>query len=280
MRNLPLKLLGLSLGIFTLGASVGQAALDKDVIADVNGKKISKEEFDRRYKENIAFFKYGAPTKENVLNDIINFELAVQEAHRLGLEKDPSIQEKMNGILYQAVVEKQLAGKFKGAVEISEDEAKSYCKKNPAVRLSHIYVPLKTAALKSEEEAAQKKIKALQAQLAKGVAFEKVVAANPDQGFSAGTGGDTGFANKMQLDPALYAEARKLSVGETSKRPVRSQLGLHVIKLTGVQDCNGIDIPAWQRMVFDEKRVKILQDYLSSLRSRGKVSVNEELVKE
>jgi hypothetical protein len=33
-------------------------------------------------------------------------------------------------------------------------------------------------------------------------------------------------------------------------------------------------------MVFDEKRAKILQDYLSTLRSRAKVSVNDELIKE
>jgi hypothetical protein len=33
-------------------------------------------------------------------------------------------------------------------------------------------------------------------------------------------------------------------------------------------------------MVFDEKRAKIFQDYLASLRSRGKVEINEQAVKE
>ena len=274
-----MKLLALSLFAFHLALNA-HAALDPNIVAEVNGKKITKEEFERRYKENIAFFRYGAPTKENVLNDIINFELAVQEAQRLGLEKDPQIQERMNAVLYQAVVERQLAGKFKSAVDVTDDEAKSYCKKNPAVRISHIYVPLKPAALKAEEESAYKKIKDLQGQLSSGKSFEKVVAANPDQGFSASTAGDTGYANKLQLDPAVYAEARRLGVGEVSKKTVRSQLGLHIVKLTGVQDCGTINIPEWQRMVFDEKRAKIFQDYLSSLRSRGKVSVNEGLIKE
>lgn len=272
-----LKLLAVSLVFFSHLSA--QAATDPNTVAEVNGKKISKEEFERRYKENIQFFKYGAPTKENVLNDIINFELAVQEAKAQGLEKDPSIQERMNTVLYQALVEKQLSNKFKSVIDVTEKEAKDYCKANPAVRISHIYVPLKPAALKAEEESARKKIAALQAKLS-ATSFEKVVASNPDQGFSASSGGDTGYANKMQLDPAVYAEARKLSVNEVSKKPVRSQVGLHVVKLTGVQDCGAINVPEWQRMVFDEKRTKIFQDYLSTLRSRGKVSVNEALIKE
>lgn len=276
----PLNVLVLGAVLLPLALETGHAALDNNVVADVNGKKISKEDFDRRYKDNLQFFRYAPPTKENVLNDIINFELAVQEANRLGLDKDPQIQERMNTVLYQALVERQLAGKFKSAVDISEKDAKDYCRQNPAVRISHVYVPLKPAALKAEEQEAEKKMKAFQDQLAKGVAFEKVVASNPDQGFSATSGGDTGFANKMQLDPAVYAEARKLRVNQTSSKPVRSQLGLHIVKLTGVQACDKINVPEWQRMVFDEKRTKIFQDYLSSLRSRGKVSINQELIKE
>jgi peptidyl-prolyl cis-trans isomerase C len=277
-----LKLLALSLvALPVMPALHARAAANApDVIATVNDKTITKEEFDRRYKENISFFKYGAPTKQNVLNDIINFELAVQEAHHLKLESDPAIRERLDSVLYQALVEKQLAGKFKNAVDVSEDEAKSYCKKNPAVRISHIFVPLKPAALKAEEKEAYAKINKLEGELRGGKRFETVVKDNPDQGLSVGTGGDTGYANKMQFDPAVYAEARRLNVNETSKKPVRSQLGLHIVKLTGVQDCNTINIPEWQRMVFDEKRTKIFQDYLASLRSRAKVSVNEQAVKE
>ncbi len=272
-----LKIVALGLVLFPFVSA--HAAPDPNTVAEINGKKITRDEFDRRYKENIQFFSQSAPTKENVLNDIINFELAVQEAKNLGIDKEPAIQERMNTVLYQAVVERQLAGQFKSVVDVSEKEAKDYCKANPAVRISHIYVPLSISALKAEEEKANEKIKALQSKLG-STSFEKVVAANDMQGPSSTTFGDIGFANKMQLDPAIYAEARKLSVNEVSKKPVRSKLGLHIVKLTGIQDCGAINIPEWQRMVFDEKRTKIFQDYLSSLRKRGKVSVNEALIKE
>ncbi len=274
MKMYPFYLLAL-----LLSAPASFAALDAGTVADVNGKKITKEDFDRRYKENIQFFKYGPPTKANILNDIINFEIAVQEAKKMGLEKDPQVQERMNAVLYQSLVERQLTDKFKSAVDVTDNEAKDYCRRNPAVRISHVYVPLKTVALKAEEAAARKKISEAQAELAKGAKFEQVVA-KYSEGINVSAGGDTGFATKVQLDPAVYAEARKLSVGGVSSSPVRSQFGFHLVKLTAVQDCGKINIPEWQRMVFDEKRAKIFADYLSSLRSKSKVSVNQELLKE
>ena len=273
------KLLVIGLGMAAFAQGVANAAVDNETIAEINGKRLSKEEFDRRYKENIQNFRYTAPTKANVLNDIVNFELGVQEAKRLKLDQDPSVQERMNAVLYQALVEKQLSDKFKNAVDISEKEARDYCRRNPAVRLSHVYVALKPAALKAEEDAANKKIKEAQAALNKGEAFEKVVA-NYSEGYSVSSGGDTGFVNKMQIDPTLYMEARKLKVGQVHSAPVRSQLGLHLVKLTGVQDCANINVPEWQRMVFDEKRAKIFEDYLGGLRSKAKVSINKDLVKE
>jgi len=255
------------------------AAVDPNIAADINGRTLSKTEFERRYKENIQFFKYEVPTKANILNDIINFEIAVQEAKRLGLDQDPQVQERMNAVLYQSLVEKQLAEKFRGAVDISEKEARDYCKRNPAVRFNHVYVPLKSSPLKAEEEEAKKRIAEAQAAIAKGVPFEKVVAQFSD-GASSTSAGDTGFVAKIQIDPALYAEARRLSVGGVSKAPVRSQLGLHLVRLSAVQNCATINIPEWQRMVFDEKRAKIFKDYLSSLRAKAKVSINNEVVKE
>lgn len=269
------KLILLALLLSTQGAV---AAMDANTVAEINGKPLTKEEFDRRYKDSIQFFKFEVPTKANVLNDIINFELGAQEARRLKFDQDPLVQERMDAVLYQAVVEHHLADKFKSVVNITDKEARDYCRRNPPVRFSHVYVALAPAPLKAEQENANKKIKDAQAALAKGTPFEKVVA-QFSEGYSVASGGDTGFVNKMKVDPALYVQARKMKVGEVSG-PVRSQLGLHLVKLTAVQDCSSIEIPEWQRMVFDEKRAKILQDYLAGLRAKAKVTINNNLIKE
>lgn len=269
--------------LITAAAGAPVFAVPNEIVATIEAggskKVITKEDFDRRYKENIQIFKFTPPTKANVLNDIINFELAVEEAKRLGLDKDPKIIERVNAVYYQALVEDQLSDKFKSAVDVSEREARDYCRRNPAVRTSHVYIGLKPAALKAEEESALSKIREAQSALSKGMSFEQVVA-KYSEGFATGSGGDIGYQAKDKLDPTYYMEARKLRVGQVTAKPVRSQFGLHLIKLTGIQDCNSINIPEWQRMVFDEKRAKIFEDYLSGLRSKAKVSVNREAIKE
>lgn len=272
--------LSLVLSLALLAISVNTAlSAPNDAAAVINGKEITKEDFDRRYKENIQIFKFTPPTKANVMNDIVNFELAVQEAKRLGLDKDPQVAERVNAVLYQSLIEKQLSDKFKQVVDVTEKEARDFCRRNPAVRTSHVYVSLKPAALKSEEEAAMKKIREAQSALAGGMSFEQVVA-KYSEGFATGSGGDIGYQSKDKLDPTYYMEARKLKPGGVTNQPVRSQFGLHIIKLAGVQDCGSINIPEWQRMVFDEKRAKIFEEYLGGLRSKAKVSINKEAIQE
>ena len=279
MRMLKaLKGSGIFFFTLLLAAHAAQAATSNDVVATINGKDLTKVEFDRRYKENIQIFKFTPPTKANVLNDIINFELAVQEAKKQGLDKDPQIQERLNAVLYQSLVEKQLTEKFRSAVDVTEKEARDFCKRNPAVRASHVFVALKPAALKSEEDAANKKIREAQAALSAGMKFEQAVT-KFSEGYATEAGGDIGYQTKDKLDPTFYMETRKLSMNEVSK-PVRSQFGMHLIKLTGVQDCAKISIPEWQRMVFDEKRAKIFEDFMRTLRAKAKVSVNDALIKE
>lgn len=260
-------------------ASIGWAALDSNVVAEINGKPLTRSEFDRRYKENVKIFKFTPPTKANVLNDIINFELGVQEAKKLKLDTKPEIQERIDAVLYQALVEDKLKEKFEKAVAISDKEARNFCQQNPAIRTSHVFVALPTAALKSAEDAAKKKIDSALSELKRGKKFEEVVAKFSD-GYAQSSGGDIGYQTKDKLDPAYYAAARKLGVGKYTTAAIRSQFGLHLIKLTGIQDCKSIDIPEWQRMVFDERRSKIFDDYLKELRSKARVSINHDLIKE
>lgn len=247
-------------------------------VAEINGKKISLAEFERRYNENIKFFKFTPPTKVNILNEVVKFELGVAEALRLGLDKDPDVRERMNTILYQSLVDKVLTSEFE-KIKVEEKDVRQYCKQYPEVRTSHVYVPLRVSPLKAEEATARKKINDALAELNQGKSFEQVVAKFSD-GYATSAGGDIGFQMKDKLDPTYYAQAQKLKVGEYTKSVVRSQFGLHIIKLTGIRSCNDINVAEWQRMIFDEKRMKLFSDYLDKLRDKAKVTLNLDLVKE
>jgi parvulin-like peptidyl-prolyl isomerase len=266
---------------FALPLSAAYGAIDpadKDTVAEVNGKKISLKEFERRYNENIKYFKFTPPTKLNVLNDIIKFELGVEEAIKLGLDKDPEIRERMNTVLYQSLIDKKLSERF-GKIEVEEKDVKQYCKRYPELKTSHVYVPVKISPLKAELEAATKKINEAMAELKKGTSFEAVVAKFSD-GYATNAGGDIGFQMKDKLDPVYYESSLKLKIGEYTTTPVRSQYGLHIIKLTAIRSCNDINVAEWSRMIYDEKRAKIFNDFLEGLRGKSKVSINYPLIKE
>lgn len=252
------------------------AALDKNTVASINGKKLSLEEFNRRYNENIKYFKFTPPTKSNVLNDIIKFELGVMEAKKRGLDKKPMIIERMNTVLYQALVEDALSGKFK-KIKVSDKDVQNFCKSYPEVRTSHVYVPLRANPLKSEESAAREKIAKALAELKKGKDFEAVVAEYSD-GYATTSGGDIGYQMKDKLDPSYYAAALQLENGAYTQEAIRSQFGLHIIKLTGKRACSEINVAEWKRMIYDEKRAKVFNDFLQQLRKQAKVEVNHKAI--
>src|SRR4051812_20291432 len=94
-------------------------------LAKVNSTVITLEDFNKKYKENLKFFQFRAPTKEGVLDDLVKRELGIQEAKRDGLDKDPDIIDRMNTVLYHALLDKKLSKDFE-TIHVTDDEAKSY----------------------------------------------------------------------------------------------------------------------------------------------------------
>jgi hypothetical protein len=97
-----------ALFISSLAWSLGKPT---DVVATVGNKKITLEEFNRKYKEVTSQVLVNAPSKKVFLEDLIRYEVGVQEAKKRGLEKDPVVQDRMNQELYKGLLEKELGAK-------------------------------------------------------------------------------------------------------------------------------------------------------------------------
>src|SRR5262245_59671809 len=106
-------------------------------LAKINATTISLEDFNKKYRENLKFFQFKAPTKKGVLDDMIKRELGIQEARKMGLDKDPEVVDRMNTVLYHALLDKKLSKEFE-AIHVSDDEAKDYYARNPELRTSHV----------------------------------------------------------------------------------------------------------------------------------------------
>ncbi|MGK5083601.1 peptidylprolyl isomerase [Bdellovibrionota bacterium FG-1] len=254
-------------------------AVQANELARVNNTVISLEDFNKKYKENLKFFQFRAPTKKGVLDDLVKRELGIQEAKRLGLDKDPEVIDRMNTVLYHALLDKKLSKEFEG-IHITDDEAKNFYVKNPEIRTSHIFVAVKPDAKAEEVAQAKSRIEKI---LSEHLIKEKMGFAEAAQRFSEGVaapmGGDIDFQTKDKLDPDYYRAALALKVGDFTQQPIRSQFGWHIVRLTAKKSWEDADKAQVKRLVFDEQRAQIFEKYMTDLKKHGKVAVNEALLK-
>jgi peptidyl-prolyl cis-trans isomerase C/peptidyl-prolyl cis-trans isomerase D len=258
-----------------LGARAIQAATE---LARVNGTSITLEDFNKRYQESLKYFQFKAPSKKNVLDDIIKRELGIQEAKKLGLDRDPEVIDRMNTVLYQAFLDKKLSKQFDD-IQVTDAEAKAFYSKYPEIRTSHIFIAVRPDASKQEVAKAYAKIKEIHDKyLAPGKMSFAEVAQHYSEGVAAPQGGDIDYQTREQLDPAYYDTAVKLRMNKVSGI-VRSQFGYHIIKLTGIKSWDEVDRPGVKRAVIDQRRKQIFESYMTQLRNHNKVTVHAELLR-
>lgn len=278
MTTLYSKLNVVGLSVLIAGTCFSLSGRSDTTLAKVNGSVITLESFNQRYRENLKLLQAGAPSKETLLEDLIKRELAIQEAKKLGLDRDPKVQEQLNTVLYHALLQKKLNKDFE-KIKVSDTEALNRYRKNPEIRTSHIFVGVKPGASKEEEKKSLKVIQNIQNKYLKGskMSFAEV-AQKYSEGPSAPTGGDIDYQPPSQLDPAYYQAARKLRINQVSGI-VRSKFGFHIIKLTGIKRWKDVDQPAIKRQLITEKRQRIFDRYMNALQKKSKVVVNRQLLK-
>ncbi|NUT84814.1 peptidylprolyl isomerase [Pseudomonas corrugata] len=98
-------------------------------------------------------------------------------------------------------------------------------------RAAHILIEVND---KVTEAQAKAKIEEIQARLAKGESFEALAKEFSQDPGSANNGGDLGYAGPGVYDPAFEKALYALSKDQVSA-PVRTDFGLHLIKLLGVE---------------------------------------------
>lgn len=248
-------------------------------VAVIGAKKITKEEFSQRYEQNKQLAIPGqTPSKEEVLNNIVNFELAIQEAKALGMDKDPTLQDQFEILLYKTLVQKQLKTKIDNQ-RISEGEMREYYTRNPLVKTRQIAF-LVTPEMSSADIA---KVKA-RAEMVHGLLatgkkkFPELVAEfseSPDKK----VGGLVDFAARNKLVPEYYEAALALKPGQFSS-VVQSPYGMHIIQLEEVLPYPGgaslnADYKNFiTRTVKDFKGRSIYENYFTDLRKKYAVKTD------
>jgi parvulin-like peptidyl-prolyl isomerase len=260
-----------------MGLVLGASARAQSV-ATVGNKTITLDEFKKRYDE-IKRNAYNPPPAEVFLEDLVRYEVGVQEAEKQGIQNDPIVKERFRQEMYKALVEKALADKVTG-IKVTEAEMKKHYEKNPYLRTSHILIEFKTDATPQEKEIARKRANEILAEVkASKRDFAELAKLYSDDIVTKDRGGDLDFQNRITLVPPYYEAANKMKVGEI-KGLVETRFGFHIIKLTGRQKYEDvIDKRPIRTAVYDDKRQVLFDEYFKKLKSKYKIDVNKAALK-
>jgi peptidyl-prolyl cis-trans isomerase C/peptidyl-prolyl cis-trans isomerase D len=264
--------------IFFLGliSIVGaQAQTKNDVVAEVGNKKITVEEFNKKYEQVQS--AYNPPSKQEFLEDLVRFEVGVQEAKKRNLEKDPLVQERLQTEMYKVLLEKELSDKV-SKITVTEDEMKKWYANNPEIRLSQILIEVKPDATAAQRAEAKKRADEIASEVQKSKRpFEELVKLYSDD-ISKHAGGDIGWQSRLTIVPHVYEQALKMKVGEI-KGPIDTKFGFQIIKLTGKRTYENAYRPQIRAGVFDEKRKAIFDDYFKKLKAQYTIKTNPSVLK-
>ena len=279
MRNIfvALTLVPMMSSFVSAQAPAPEAGGGKDVVAVVGTKNITIKDLNEKYDE-VLKSTLNPPTREVFLEDLVRYEMGVQEAMKKGINEDPIVKERIRQEIYKGLIEREL-GKRVADIKVSEKEMQAYYTKNPEIRTSHILIEFRPDATDEQKKAARDRAGEIFEEVKKSKRpFEELVALYTDDVLSKRTGGDVGWQSAMTLVPNYYGTALNMKVGEV-KGLIETQYGFHIIKVIGRRGYNDANKRQIRAAVFDEKRKEIFDDYFSKLRKQYPVKVNKALIK-
>ena len=262
-----------TISIVVLAAMMALPAIAQDqVVATVNGKNITKKQFEEYHLQNLKFVGTRKITKEVSLRDLVNRELAIQKAKKTGLDKSPDVVAKQEDILFHAQVSKDLENEFK-KINVTDEELKKYYDENQEYRTAHILYRLRAEPTPEEVKAALEQSMEIYAALKKNPDDFAKLANKYSQTTAAPIGGDLGFQPPTRLAPEYFEAIKGKKVGFISE-PVRTQMGYHIIRILGVKSFDQIDKNLYKKIIYDKKRDALIENYFEGLEKGANIKTN------
>jgi len=222
----PARLL---LALIAIAASFANTAAFAQNLAVVNGKAIPSSRADAVVKQVVAQGQAtdGPQLRDAIKKDLIAREVMMQEAIKQGYDKNAEVKQALENAR-QTIVVNALARDYITKHPVSDAEVKAeydrFTKQtgDKEYHVRHILV-------ENEADAT-----AIITKLKGGAKFEDLAKQSKDTG-SASNGGDLDWASPSSFPPEFAAGFTSLQKGQVTDKPVKTQVGYHVIKLDDVR---------------------------------------------
>ncbi len=224
-------------------------------VAVVNGIAIPQSQYNLLKQDRLQQGQPDNAQTDAALRDsLINAEILAQQATKMGLDKDPTMQTRLALVKTEMLAKAYLAEYVK-THPISEADLKAQYDKVKAqmgtkeYEVSHILVGSEAEAKQIIAELNSKKAK-----------FEDL-AKKKSKDSSAAKGGLIGWAAPGNLVKAFSDAMVQLKKGEYTKTPVHTQFGWHVIRVDNIRD---LKLPPFNE-VKDQLRGQMEQEMIKKL---------------
>jgi peptidyl-prolyl cis-trans isomerase C len=264
-RHFPAVLVACSLllvGACDKGASPGAGS--PEVIATVNGRDISKSEFEQHLADLTRQTGREVPAEQHgqLLDQFIDMQLIAEAGEKAGITKEQAVEDQI-AVARLKVIADAWARKYIDDHPVSDAELRPEYDAQVAAlpreyHAHHILVEDKATA------------DALIQDLKGGADFAKL-ASEKSKDTSSKNGGDLGWFSLDRMVKPFSDAVAKLEPGQTTDEAVQSEFGWHVIKL---EDSRTQPAPAFEEVkdrVEAILRNKKLKAYLDELRKTAKI---------
>ena len=234
-------------------------------VAIVNGKAVPKARLDA-LAQQVA--KSGRPITPEIQGqlreEVIAREIFMQEANKRGLAAGEDYKVQME-LARQTIMIRALFADYQKTNPVTEADLKAEYDKFAAAnggkeyKASHILVEKEAEALD------------IIASLKKGGKFEEIAKKQSKDPGSGANGGDLDWANPSSYVPEFSEALLKLSKGQMTDTPVKSQFGYHIIR---VDDVRTAQLPAFAELkpqIAQQMEQQKLAAFQAELRKKAKI---------
>jgi peptidyl-prolyl cis-trans isomerase C len=241
-------------------------AADSDVLAVVNGKKITAVEYNQFAGQAAAPGSGPKLDREKVLQQLIDIELLTGDALKKKYDKDPefvaAMKEMKKSQLASFAVRKAVTAAGTPTADDIKAEYERIIGEMPKFEYNAHHV-----LVTSEEEA-----KAVISALDKGTKIDEL-AKEKSIDPSAQSGGALEWFTVDQMEPVLAKAVEGLKKGEYTKAPVKTNFGWHVIQLDDTRDLQPFALEQVEGQIRTALLSQQIQGYIEGLRAKAKIEI-------
>lgn len=243
---------------------------EEGVLALVNGRQITQTDFDIHWGElaeatRARYLKEGG--KRLFLNELITRELLMQEARKLGLDKNDTIRDRTQRYKEQLIIDELLKDRIKAKVELTNEELSAFYEQHASELLPPLKVRVAQMLLSNISAA-----KDLEHQVNQGGNFAKFAQRYSIDFKTKANGGDLGPYRKELVAPEVDAVIHTLKTGMISA-PIKTAAGYYLVMITPLdKEIIQADVAVRERLrqeLLNEKRRKRFDGVIADIRTKA-----------